>query len=148
MKKFLNGMLVVVIAASLGAVQVSCSSDEDRNEIAKNSIKSVKEDHLEKNWIVAHFDFNESCKGAKKVAYQLSSVHISLQDNQFKAIDQYSLSEDDGSWVLEGDVIRVKSNKEGEEFQFKIKELKQNSLVVDVVNHPDLKGIELVSFDR
>lgn len=148
MKKVLKWMMAVVVAASLGSLMVSCSSEDGGNEIETKSIKSMKEDNLEKNWIAAHFVFDESCKGAKRLAYQLSSVHIALEKSTFKAVDKYSLSEDAGSWVLEGDIIRLSSTNLGENFQFKIKELKNNELIVEVLNHQDLKEIELVSFDK
>lgn len=148
MKKVFKWTLAVMIAASLGSLVSSCSSDENNNEMENKSMKVVKEDNLEKNWIVAHFDFNESCKGAKKLAYQVSSVHISLSGNVFNAVDQYSLKEDKGSWVLDNNVIVVSSEAFGPKFQFKIRELKQNSLIVDVIGHEDLSAIELVSFDK
>jgi|GEM_PF-2300411 len=148
MKKVLKWMMAVVVAVSLGMLMVSCSSEDGGNEIEIKSIKSMNEDHLEKNWIAAHFVFDDSCKGAKRLAYQLSVVHIALQKNTFKAVDRYSLNEDTGSWVLEGDIIRLSSTNLGENFQFKIKELKNNELIVEVLNHQDLKEIELVSFDK
>lgn len=148
MKKVFKWTLAVMVSVSLGSLLMSCSSEDGGNEIETKSIKLVKEDNLEKNWIAAHFVFDESCKGAKRMAYQLSSVHIELKDNKFKAVDKYSLSEDEGSWVLEGDLIRMSSASMGENFQFKIKELKNNELIVEVLNHEDLKEIELVSFDK
>ena len=148
MKKVLKWMMAVVVAASLGSVMVSCSAEDGGNDIEVKSMKVVKENNLEKNWIAAHFVFDESCKGAKRLAYQLSSVHIALNGNTFTAVDKYSLGEDKGSWVLEGDIIRLSSTNLGENFQFKIKELKNNELIVEVLNHQDLKEIELVSFDR
>ncbi|WHT39755.1 MULTISPECIES: hypothetical protein [Myroides] len=148
MKKVLKWTMAVMIAASLGSLLISCSKEDGSNEIDTKSIKLVKEDNLEKNWIAAHFVFDESCKGAKKLAYQLSSVHITLKDNKFTAVDKYSLGEDQGSWVLEGNLIRMSSTSLGENFQFKIKELKNNELIVEVLNHEDLKEIELVSFDK
>lgn len=148
MKKVLKWTLAVLMTASLGSLVSSCSSDENNNEMENKSMKVVKEDNLEKNWIVAHFDFNESCKGAKKLAYQVSSVHISLSGNAFNAVDQYSLKEDKGSWVLDNNVIVVSSEAFGPKLQFKIRELKHNSLIVDVIDHEDLSAIELVSFDK
>ncbi|WP_158960792.1 hypothetical protein [Myroides fluvii] len=148
MKNVFKWMLAVVVSVSLGSVLMSCSSDERNNEMEINSVKSLKNSSLEKNWIAAHFVFDESCKGAKRLAYQLSSVHIVLKENTFKAVDKYSLSEDEGSWKLEGDLIYMSSASFGENVQFKIKELKNNELIVEVLNHDDLKEIELVTFDK
>lgn len=148
MKNVFKWMLAVVVSVSLGSVLMSCSSDERNNEMEINSVKSLKNSSLEKNWIAAHFVFDESCKGAKRLAYQLSSVHIELKENTFKAVDKYSLSEDEGSWKLEGDLIYMSSASFGENVQFKIKELKNNELIVEVLNHDDLKEIELVTFDK
>ena len=141
-------MLAVIVSVSLGSLVMSCSNDEGGNEIEQKSIKSVKANNLEKNWIVAQFEFTEACKGANKFAYQVSSIHLSLKDNKFTAVDKYSLKEDQGSWALENEVITVSSGLFGQDFKFKIRELKGNSLILDVVDHEDLKVIELVSFDR
>ncbi|MGG5576160.1 hypothetical protein ACPDHL_02310 [Myroides sp. C15-4] len=146
MKKVLKWTLAAIVSVSLGLSVVSCSNDEGGNDIEQKSIKSVKENNLEKDWIAAHFEFSESCKGAARFAYQVSAVHISLKDKKFKAVDKYSLKEDRGTWVLEGDVITVFSEEFGQSFTFKIKELKNNSLVVDVIGHDDITAIELVTF--
>ncbi|MBB1150761.1 MULTISPECIES: hypothetical protein [unclassified Myroides] len=146
MKKVLKWTLAVVVSVSLGMSVVSCSNDEGGNEIEQRSIKSVKENHLEKDWIAAHFEFTESCKGAARFAYQVSAVHISLKGKNFKAVDKYSLKEDRGTWLLDNDVIVVDSEEFGQSFTFKIKELKNNSLYVDVIGHDDITAIELVTF--
>ncbi|MGG5507649.1 MULTISPECIES: hypothetical protein [unclassified Myroides] len=148
MKKVFKWMLAVMVSVSLGSLVVSCSNDEGGNEIQQKSIKSVKANNLEKDWIVAQFEFTADCKGAKKFAYQVSSVHISLKDKIFTAVDKYSLKEDRGTWLLENEVVTVSSGLFGQDFTFKIREMKGNSLFVDVLGHEDLKGIELVTFDR
>ncbi|MBB1138977.1 hypothetical protein [Myroides sp. WP-1] len=148
MKKVFKWMLAVIVSVSIGSLVVSCSNDEGGNEIEQKSIKSVKANNLEKDWIVAQFEFTEDCKGATKFAYQVSSVHISLKDKIFTAIDKYSLKEDRGTWTLNNEVVTVSSALFGQDFKFKVRELKGNSLILDVLGHDDLKVIELVTFDR
>lgn len=147
MKKVLKWTLTAIVSVSLGLSVVSCSNDEGGNDIEQKSIKSVKENNLEKDWIAAHFEFTESCKGAKRFAYQVSAVHISLKDKKFKAVDKYSLKEDQGIWELEDGIVTISSEEFGQSFKFRIKELKNNSLVVDVVGHEDITAIELVTFN-
>ncbi len=133
----------------LGALNVvSCSNDsESRNEVTKTERVADKVT-LKKKWVVAHFYFNENVNSALKFKYQVANVHIDLDNDNFSALDHYSLSSDSGNWNLNGEIITLHSNNDKEKYRFKIVELTNSSLVVEVIDHKELAQIELVSLEK
>ena len=140
--------IFLILLIGLGALVVmSCSSEnESRNESTKKE-SSFNKAILEKKWVVTHFNFKENVNSSSKFKYQIANIHIELSKNIFNASDHYSLYTDKGNWTLDTNVITMNSNNENSIYKFKIVELKENYLIVDVLNHKELEQIELVPFN-
>ncbi len=147
MKSLMN-LVVGVLLVSMNFLFVGCSNADDNNIVDVNPKMEVSNINLGKNWIAAHFAFSENCGAAVRAAYQKSSLHISLEEDRFYAIDQYSLKEYEGSWELVGNIIKAVLDDSGKEFRYKILELNKKDMIVEPLDQKELLEIELVSFDR
>ncbi|UVD79215.1 hypothetical protein NWE55_13940 [Myroides albus] len=144
MGRFIN-IFASVCLVLVGMTLQSCSA-EDNNMVDTNPAKEVKSVNIEKKWIAAHFNFTPECDRVSKEAYQKSSIEISLKNGTFTAVDQYSLKQSKGVYVLEGNRLTMKSDR-GNTFIYKIVELNQRDAVVEAIGDKNILSIELVSFE-
>lgn len=137
--------IFLILLIGLGALSViSCSTEnESRNEITKKE-SSLDKVTLEKKWVVTHFNFKENANSSAKFKYQIANIHVELSKNGFNASDHYSMYTDKGSWTIDTNIVTMNSNKENSIYKFRIVELNENSLIVDVIDHKELEQIELV----
>ncbi|WP_353100286.1 lipocalin family protein [Myroides odoratus] len=140
-KELIRVCLVIGTMISLG----SCSMDSNsRNEEGMEQ-KEINAAAITKKWIVTHFAFTTACNKADKLKYQLSSIHLDLDQDSYTAIDQYSLKEDKGSWKLDGNTITLSSDTGFVYLKMKINKLSKREMEAEVIEHRDIVGVELIT---
>ncbi|MDR0228893.1 MAG: hypothetical protein LBI72_07505 [Flavobacteriaceae bacterium] len=147
MEKHFKNCVVFGMFLCLPMLFVSCGSEEnDKNkEMIEQKDVDIVSSNIEKSWIVTHFQFTDECNSTNRMKYQLSSIHLDLNSGKYKAIDQYSLVEDSGSWSMKGNAVELISDKGESVLRFRINKLSGREMEADVVGHRDLIGIELIA---
>ncbi|MEK6494425.1 hypothetical protein [Myroides odoratimimus] len=140
----LIGVLIIGMSSLLG----SCSAD-DNNSLRVDKALSVNSINIEKTWVVAHFSFQEGVSRSHKERYQKSLIEIDImKGGKYQAIDKYSLEESKGNWVLEGEMISLENDADGEVKRYRIIDLSRAEALVSPINVKEISQMELVSFKK
>jgi len=123
---------------------VSCSMDNNSRNDGGMEQKEINASTISKKWIVTHFIFTDACSKADRLKYQLSSIHLDLNQGRYTAKDQYSLIEDEGSWKLEGNTIALGSDTGFVYLKMRINKLSKYEMEAEVIGHHDIVGVELI----
>ncbi|AJA69542.1 hypothetical protein HX045_09385 [Myroides odoratimimus] len=141
-------VLIGVLIIGMSSLLASCSAD-DNNNLEIDKALSVNSINIEKTWIVAHFDFQEGVSRSHKERYQKSLIEIDImKGGKYQAIDKYSLEESKGNWVLEGEMISLENDADGEVKRYRIIDLSRAEALVSPINVKEISQMELVSFKK
>lgn len=143
----LKSMVLVGVCTILPFCVSSCSSDElgNQKETIENSSLSITNSNIEKNWILSHFQFTEGCDSNVKLKYQLSMIHLELKNGIYKSVDNYALTQDQGTWTLEDNILKMTSTQDSKVTKYKIAKLSNREMLVEAIDDPNLLGIELIA---
>ncbi|SDH45002.1 hypothetical protein [Myroides phaeus] len=143
MKRLLTLYVALIAVFGLLFLQ-SCSAESEITTFDQARTMEFNRVNLEKKWLTTFYAFTPDCPARIRTSLQLSSVEINLKDSHFSLLDRYSLIEDKGTYKFDGDEITLHSSSD-EVLKLLIKTFNSEELILEVLDHPYLKEIELIN---
>ncbi|WP_413511706.1 hypothetical protein [Myroides odoratus] len=144
MNKQVKKWAILCLVMGFVTVLKSCSTEENSRNQESIEQKEINATAISKKWIVTYFLFTKECTSANRLKYQVSSIHLDLNQGRYTALDHYSLLEEAGNWSMKGDTVELSTDKGLNTLKIKINKLSEHAMEAQVLDHQDIIGVELI----